>query len=516
MSERVCNAQRRAADMWDITRRGTIIGHDLAANHRRFLRLTLSCVLMALSSSAIAQQGSAASSQPSTTWTIRDWSRMELWRFFEPPPAGGNNDYAFGANRLQAGVQRTAATYDLMAALQYVHFGALPSDAVGPGPLGIGAVYYAHAGRSDSHQVYLRYAHVRLKRLLPGVTVQVGRMPYSSGAEASSGNAKIEAVKRQRIADRLVGEFEWSLYQRAYDGVRVDATHGRWSGTAVAFHPTQGGFEDAAGLMMRDVTVAGGAVTARRTAPAPAMQWQLFAFRYRDTRRVSARPDNSGRAAQAVDVGVNTFGATVIAAPAPVAGRQWDGLLWVAGQSGSWYEQTHRAASVAAEAGYQWTTARWQPWVRGGWLFASGDRDPSDSRHGTFFQMLPTVRRYAQTALYSQMNNTDAFAQVLLRPRKSLAVRLDWHRVGLASSRDGWYYGSGATQVRGTIFGFSTRPSFGAGRLATIGEASAEYTISPHWSVNGYLAIAHGGPIVAHAFAGRTLTFGYLENVIQF
>jgi hypothetical protein len=217
-----------------------------------------------------------------------------------------------------------------------------------------------------------------------------------------------------------------------------------------------------------------------------------------------------------VDVGINTFGATVIAAPAPAAGGQWDGLLWVAGQSGTWYEQTHRAASVTAEAGYQWTTALWQPWVRGGWSFASGDRNPADNRHGTFFQMLPTVRRYAQTALYSQMNNTDLFGQIMLRPRAGLAVRIDWHRVGLASSRDAWYFGSGATQNRGTLFGFSTRPSNGAHALASIVEGSADYTISRHWSVNGFMAIARGGGVVTKAFAGHTMAFGYLENVLQF
>ncbi len=449
-------------------------------------------------------------------WTLRDWSRLEVWRFFEPPPGGGRSRYAFGANRFLGSVQRTARTYDLAAAVQYVHFGDLPGDAVGPGPLGIGAVYYAHAGRSDSHQVYLRYANLRLKRVVPNVVVQVGRMPYSSGAEALSGNAKIEAVKQQRIAARLVGEFEWSLYQRAYDGVRLDTAHNRWSGTAIAFHPTQGGFEDAAGLMMRRVTVLGAAATVKPAVPTPAVQWQVFSFRYRDTRPVAARPDNSGRTAQSVDVGINTLGASIIAAPAPRDGHQWDGLLWVAGQSGAWYEQTHRAASVAAEAGYQWTTAPWQPWVRGGWLFASGDRNPADNRHGTFFQMLPTVRRYAQTALYSQMNNTDLFAQAMLRPRRDLAVRLDWHRVGLASPRDAWYFGSGATQSRGTVFGFSTRPSNGANTLAAIAEGSADYAISRHWSVNGYLSVGRGGGVVKPAFAGETMVFGYLENVLQF
>jgi hypothetical protein len=447
---------------------------------------------------------------------LRDWSRVEMWRFFEPPPGGGDNDYAFGANRLFAGVQRTSRTYDFTGALQYVQFIGLPSDATGPGPLGTGAVYYAHAGRSDSHQVYLRYANVRLKRLVPHTTIQIGRMPYGSGNEAASANPKIEAVRLQHVASRLIGEFGWSLYQRAFDGVRVDTARNRWTATGFAFHPTQGGFEDAAGLMMPGVTVLGAAATINSAVSAPAVQFQAFAYRYRDTRAVTQRPDNTGRTASRADIAVNTFGATVVAAPAAHDARQWDALLWVAVQTGSWYEQTHRAASVAIEAGHQWAAAPWQPWVRGGYLYASGDGNPSDGRHGTFFEMLPTVRQYSQSALYSQMNNTDLFAQILARPRRNVGVRVDWHRVGLASSRDGWYYGSGATQQHGSIFGFALRPSFGATHLATIGEGSVDYAFTPRWSLGGYLAVARGGGVVAPAFSGRTLTFAFLENVVQF
>ena len=118
-----------------------------------------------------------------------------------------------------------------------------------------------------------------------------------------------------------------------------------------------------------------------------------------------------------------------------------------------------------------------------------------DSRHGTFFEMLPTVRQYAQSALYSQMNNTDLFTQVVTKPQPRITLRTDWRYVGLASSRDGWYYGSGATQQRGSLFGFATRPSFGARHLATIGDASIDYAIASHWSVNGYFAVGRAGGV---------------------
>ncbi|MBI4886136.1 MAG: alginate export family protein, partial [Acidobacteria bacterium] len=440
--------------------------------------------MTASAAQAQAPPPAGESASPATTWYARNWTRVEWWRFFEPPAGGGDPDYAYPANRLQAGVRRTTRRYAFTAALQHVQFAGLPANAVGPGPLGLGAVYFAHAGRSDSHQLYLRYLNLQLRNVFPGVTIQAGRMPYSSGGERASPSPKVEAVKQQRVAARLVGEFEWSIYQRGYDGVRVDTVKGPWSSAWIAFHPTQGGFEDAAGLTMTDVTVLGGSLT-RRTGSAPGgAELQVFALRYNDSRRVAARPDNSGRSATAADVGVNTFGTTLVAASQPRDGRQWDGLLWFAGQTGSWYAQSHRAASVAAEAGHQWADLAWRPWLRGGVLWASGDRDPADDRHGTFFQMLPTVRRYAQSALFSQMNQAEIFAQALLRPTASLVLRADVHDVRLASARDRWYFGSGATQSRGTLFGFSTRPSNGRRALASMAELSADYAVGPHWSVN--------------------------------
>ena len=45
-----------------------------------------------------------------------------------------------------------------------------------------------------------------------------------------------------------------------------------------------------------------------------------------------------------------------------------------AAQAGDWYGQPHRAASVAVEAGHRWTRAPYRPWLRAGYLWASGDR----------------------------------------------------------------------------------------------------------------------------------------------
>ena len=60
------------------------------------VRVTMTALLMVASVHVlIAQSPAPVSSPASTTWTLRDWSRVEMWRFFEPPAGGGNNDYAF-------------------------------------------------------------------------------------------------------------------------------------------------------------------------------------------------------------------------------------------------------------------------------------------------------------------------------------------------------------------------------------------------------------------------------------
>jgi hypothetical protein len=149
-------------------------------------------------------------------------------------------------------------------------------------------------------------------------------------------------------------------------------------------------------------------------------------------------------------------------------------------------------------------------------LYASGDDNPGDARHGTFFQMLPTVRRYSMTTAYSQMNLNDRFVQALLKPHARLTVRADVHRLSLAQAADSWYYGSGATQEEGSIFGFALRPSGGHTGLGTSVEASADYTVNTHLSVNGFFAQMRGGDVVGQSFTGRSLRFGYIETLVRF
>lgn len=486
------------------------------------------CLLMGTAGPVAAQQP-AAPARPSAPASasealvqpfVRNWTRVEFWNYFEPPPATtsftpGDPTTAHVGNRLQAGLRVKRGRMAGNMALQYVQFGGLPTDAIGPGPLGTGATYFDHSGDGSAGQVYLKTATIAFRRIGGALDLQVGRMPFTSGAERASGVPTIEAVKRQRIDSRLVGEFEWAIFQRAFDGVRADWSTRRYQLTGTAFQPTQGGYEDAAGLSLTGVRVFSGMLTAAPGAIVPRSEVQFFTHHYRDTRRVTARPDNTGRSATRADVAITTVGGHLVGSR-PAGSGEIDVMLWGAGQFGSWYEQAHGAFGLAGEAGYQWSKVRWQPWLRGGISWLSGDTDARDDGHGTFFPMLPTIRRYAQSTLYSMANLRDVSVQLMLRPTATVSARVDAHLLGLATSADGWYAGSGATQNHGRIFGYALRRSGGATRLMNVVEGSVDWRIERRWSVNAYVGIASAGPVVRATFRGEPAVFGYIEHVVQF
>ena len=128
--------------------------------------------------------------------------------------------------------------------------------------------------------------------------------------------------------------------------------------------------------------------------------------------------------------------------------------------------------------------------------------------------MLPTLRRFSQTTVYSTMNLRDRFVQILARPRPSLGLRLDVHRLTLASAADLWYGGSGATLGTGNSFGYVGRRSNGSRNLGTSMEASADYALTSRVSLNAFLARIHGGPVVTGTFGGNRLWYGYVESVV--
>jgi hypothetical protein len=273
---------------------------------------------------------------------VEDNLRWEHWAFFDPAPPGGSPDYDFGANRLRVGVRYERPRFAFHAAGQYVQLFALPDDASGTpgGALGTGAAYFDHSGERAPEAVQLKYLSVEARDLFgAGVDVALGRFSYSSELGPDTGLAKLEAVKRARVAERLVGEFGFSHFQRSFDGVRV-----RWHAEPgeldlAAFRPTEGGFEDGGTDPIDDIGVAAAAYALKPGILVPGAELQAFYYYYDDDRRVRARVDNTGLPAPArQQISLHTVGAHLVGAWSLGPG-ELDSVVWAAYQGGRWFGQ---------------------------------------------------------------------------------------------------------------------------------------------------------------------------------
>jgi hypothetical protein len=361
-----------------------------------------------------------------------------------------------------------------------------------------------------SYQLYFGELWLKAKSRDRRTSLAIGRMPFTSGGEVVSPNAQLDALKRSRLQSRLIGNFEFSHYQRRFDGARFDLDRSRWHFTTAAFVPTQGGFEESTNLSMPRVQIASGSLTHKSDRA----ESQVFSYLYRDRRNSAAVVDNSFSLDRPVDITIGSFGGSY-ARVSPMKSGEIDTVAWAVGQAGDWYGRAHRAGSAALEGGYRWTTPSWRPWLRAGYLWASGDDNCCDRRHGTFFQMIPTARKYALSTVYAQMNLRDAFAQLAIEPRR-LRARIEVHALHLASAADLWYAGSGATASTGRYFGFAGRASGGNTALGSVIEGTLDVPINKHWSISGYAGNMSAGEVVRHFFTGKRLTFWLIENAIRF
>jgi Alginate export len=150
-----------------------------------------------------------------------------------------------------------------------------------------------------------------------------------------------------------------------------------------------------------------------------------------------------------------------------------------------------------------------------GYDYSSGDADPADDRHGTFFQVLPTARIYARTPFFNMMNTVDAFGEVILRPSNRLTLRGDVHSIRLAAKNDLWYAGGGAFQP--ATFGFNGRPSNGHSDLATLYDVSGDVTLNPHVAFGLYYGYARSGAVTRAVYpTGDGLHLAFVEWLIRF
>jgi hypothetical protein len=316
----------------------------------------------------------------------------------------------------------------------------------------------------------------------------------------------------------LLGPFDFTHVTRSFDGGRVTYDQPGWNVTALAARPTRGGFEVSANGEVEDVTVAGLALTAKRLpfADAPPADLRLFYLFFEDDRDDPLKVDNRALDVRQGDhqaIDIHTIGAHALTAIESGPGVL-DGLVWAVAQTGEWGELDHTAWAYALELGYQFPRIFAQPWVRIGFDESSGDDDPADGEHHTFFQMLPTARIYAQLPFYNLMNNRDLFAQLILRPNARVTIRTDYHWLSLTEQRDLWYAGGGATND--DIFGFSGAPAGGHHDLAHLVDLSVTASLHEHVSLGLYYGHAFGRAVVSTSFAGTDADYAFAELTFKY
>jgi hypothetical protein len=442
-------------------------------------------------------------------------TRLESWDWF-----GGtaNGTYMYPGSLIRIGLGQVQKKRDWQAEFSLPLLFDLPEQPIGAGPAGLGANYFVANDRSrNAACVFVKQAFFRFKDLggIEGQSLKVGRMEFLDGAEVSPKNTTLAALKRDRVAARLLANFGFTHVQRSVDGAQYAMDRPMVNLTLLAARPTRGVFQvDGWGEL--DINVFYGAITRQFGASADVGEWRLFGLAYNDDRGGVVKTDNrplADRQADRQHVTVQTFGGHYILAVDSPRGPI-DVLLWGAAQTGSWGELAHRAGSFAAEAGWQ-PNAALAPWVRGGFDYASGDGDPNDSAHGTFFQVLPTPRLYARFPFFNLMNSADTFVEVVLRPTKRVTTRTDVHALRLADGSDLWYQGGGAFQP--TTFGYVGQPVNGRRDLATLYDVSADVVLTTRMSVTGYYGFAAGGAASATNYpTSNHAALGYAELLVRF
>jgi hypothetical protein len=464
------------------------------------------------------------------TGSIR--ARWQVWNWFGPGAVVGNdNRVPIVVNLLKNGnddnryhfqvlVTRVGIGYQLEGVKTFVELMSpallhLPDDALAPPPqgaLGLGANYFQPHGNSYDASVYLKQGFVEFSdRIVKGLDLKGGRFEFFDGAEMTPEDPELKWLVTNRIQQRLIGNFGFSEVMRSFDGAVASYGTGAWKATAMYGVPTKGVFDLQGMDEIKRTDLAYASFNLGPNAVWGNALGRIFYIYYDDGRGI-AKVDNRAAPLLKADtrrIEIHTVGADW-ARTFEAGSGEADVLLWGAGQLGAWGKLTHEAYAATAEAGYRLLSAPWKPWLRAGYTTTSGDGNPNDSTHGTFFQILPTARIYALFPFYNLMNLNDATGELVLFPASTAELRTTLHGLWLSSSKDLWYSGGG--EFDNKLFGYVGRPSSGRSYLATLLDFQLTYRLSKNVATTFYYGHAFGGSVVSAIYpGGKEADFGYIE-----
>jgi len=424
--------------------------------------------------------------------------RTEDWNWFKG--ATGNSDYTFWDSLLRIGIGQTGQHFDWYIDGEQPSILGLPNTAVVAAPqgqLGLGGSYYAaNNNHTDVANGFLKYAYVNIHPTNQ-FAARIGRFEYFDGLEAKAKDPLLQKVIQSRISSRLISNFAFTAVQRTYDGVQLVLNSGSNNVTLFGARPTQGVFQ-VKGEDELDVDNYYGAYTHSTSSATHPNQFRVFADGYIDHRTLVLKTDNRSTPAKTADknkIEIATWGANFEQVINTAAAGKFYMLGWGALQTGSWGSLSQLSSSVVGEAGWQFPVPSVKPGISAGYSYGSGDGNATDTRHGTFFQVLTTPRQYARFPFYNMMNNEDAYLTVNAQPLKQLTLTSEAHTLRLASAADLWYSGGGAFQP--STFGYQGRPSNGHRSLANVWDFNADYRFCSEFSATFYYGHAWGKSVIS-------------------
>lgn len=398
----------------------------------------------------------------------------------------------------------------------------LPTTATDPAPqgaLGLGANYFsANSSAQNTAMIFPRQLFVRFHGLSgsDANNLQVGRFIFQDGSELTPKNATLATLKRDRVSQRLLGDFGFSDVGRSFDGVHFSSTTSSSDFTFIAAVPTRGVFQ-VDGWGWNRVSFGYGAYTHEWGKGHHAADTRVFVLEYDDWRHI-LKTDNRPTAVRKTDtenIRIDTFGAHSLHAFTTDPGV-FDLLAWGAVQTGRWGTEQQRAFAIDFEGGFQPAILpKIKPWLRGGFTEGSGDKNANDNTHGTFFQVLPTPRAYARFPFFNMMNTQDGFGALILRPHPKVTVSSEFHSLRLSSANDLWYSGGGAYQP--WTFGYTGRSTSGRRSLGNLYDTSVEYRANRKVTLTAYIGYTQGLAAMEAIYPqGKDGQFGYLEFLYRF
>lgn len=450
---------------------------------------------------------------------LRSRIRLEDWDTFNRINSNQDSSYQNLLSLTELQLKSTGKkSYDYEARINFAKFLQLPENA----SFGTGSAYYRGGFRKTNFKPYLRQLYFSFYNSDRSWRFDVGRFDYNDIIEFKSKNKDLEWIKEFRISGRMIAIPGFQILQRSMNGININYNQKKYNLNLSAWKPTTGTTHKQAGDIMNDVKVFTLSNTFKFEKTLKNHEFQVFAYKYKDNRDIVVnRPDNSQptvRTTNGIDININSYGFWAVGLHDVNAGKgRIDNTIWYIFQTGDWFEQDHKAYAYLIELGYKFKHCKSTPWIRTGLFKSSGDSDPTDNKHETYYPYLPFNRKHSKSLTFGLQNLEDRFLQLITQPHKDLRLELEYHRIKLSEGNDKWYNGGGPIANTGNSFGVSINNTNGSTDFGTSIDFAVNYKINRESQLIFSYSKFYGGSVIKNNFNSKNdQDFAYIEYVHEF